>query len=203
MESRRILSWSCTTVPYFRKPWYEYTDWRTYRKKEHHSQTRLCVCVCGLGGLRDLMLLWDCRTNQRRRDNRSSIWYLIGIDPVERLKILPVGKSIHFRHGAVPCIVSVWRYRVWKHNNNKKKRGGGEGAESNSPASHASERVREGQENKLKKREKKGLTREKKKVEMQVTQKQRAGGGKSNRQVLIFLQRWFIYPPYGNTTRLG
>lgn len=71
----------------------------------------------------------------------------------------------------------------------KKKRGGGEGAESNSPASHASERVREGQENKLKKREKKGLTREKKKVEMQVTQKQRAGGGKSNRQVLIFLQR--------------
>ena len=55
----------------------------------------------------DLMLLWDCRTSQRRRDNRSPIWYLIGIDPVARLKILTVGKSIHFRHGAMPYFVSV------------------------------------------------------------------------------------------------
>lgn len=122
MDSRRILSWLCTTLPYFRKPWYEYTDWRTYRKKKHHSQTRL-----GGGGSReilDLMLLWDCRTSRRRRDNRSPIWYLIGIDPVEQLKILTVGKSIHFRHGAVPCIVSVCfcvELQSLETHNNKKK----------------------------------------------------------------------------------
>ena len=86
--------------------------------------------------------------------------------------------------------VSVWIYRVWEHNN--KKRGVGGGGESNGPTSHASDRAEVGWDRKMRqknKKQKKGLTREKKKVEMQVTQKQRAGGEKNNRQVLIFLLR--------------
>lgn len=53
------------------------------------------------------------QSSQRRAKNRSPIWYLIGIDPVEPLKILTVGKSIHFRRETMPCTCVCERVRVW------------------------------------------------------------------------------------------
>lgn len=127
----------------------------------------------------DHTLLWDC--SQEGVENRGSSWYVIGIDPVEQLKILTMVSNVY--------------------QNSEHKDGGRERVEKKDSSC---EFHRRGSQRWAQKCRGEKLKGGKERWSRQQTNREQEGRREEKkRQVLIFLLRWFIYPPYGNTTHLG
>lgn len=133
------------------------------------------------------------RSSEQREEN-SPIWYLIGIDPVEKLnfssgQIHTLQARSDARHLWARACMPVFCAKIWSLATQKQeKKKGGEHT-----MSHTLEEERRAETDK----EQEWRGNKEKKCEL----KKRNTGRNKDRELLIFLRRWFIYPPYGSSAR--